>query len=395
MSHASDRETPPFWRDERFWRIALQVLVLVVIVAVLSTLIGNMNRSLQQQGRRFDFSFLFNTASFNIGESIIPYSPNDRYYWAFVVGLVNTLRLILVGFVLTTVVGVVAGIASFSDNWLVRKLSQVYVELVRNIPLLLQLFMWYFGVFYSLSRSAQAGANQPPNQVLGAIFLTRQGIVVPWPPNTPISWLSFGLLILAGVVALTIWRWRIKLMEEQGVSGKPQLIALIVLGVMALLLFTVGLGWQFPQLNESNAIAGGLRLSLEYAAVLAGLVFYTGAFIAEIVRAGIQAVSRGQWEAARALGLQPGPLMRLVVFPQALRVIIPSLNSQYMNLAKNSSLALAIGYPDIFSSAATALNQSGRAVEVMLLIASTYLVINLIISVVMNTLNQAVQLKER
>jgi general L-amino acid transport system permease protein len=395
MTHASDREKVPFWRDERFWRIALQVIVLVVIVAVLSLLIGNMNQSLRQQGRRFDFSFLFNTASFNIGESIIPYSPNDRYYWAFVVGLVNTLRLILVGFVLTTLVGVVAGIASFSDNWLVRKISQVYVELVRNIPLLLQLFMWYFGVFYSLSRSAQPGANQPPNQVLGSIFFTRQGIVLPWPPNTPMSWLSFGLLILAAIAALLIWRWRIKLMEEQGVSGRLQLMALIVLAVVALLLFTVGLGWQFPQLNESNAIEGGLRLSLEYSAVLAGLVFYTGAFIAEIVRAGIQAVSRGQWEAARALGLQQGLLMRLVVFPQALRVIIPSLNSQYMNLAKNSSLALAIGYPDIFSSAATALNQSGRAVEVMLLIAATYLVINLIISVVMNTLNRAVQLKER
>jgi general L-amino acid transport system permease protein len=395
MTHVSDREKIPFWRDERFWRIALQVLVLVVIVTILSLLIGNMNRSLQQQGRRFDFSFLFNTASFNIGESIIPYSANDRYYWAFVVGLVNTLRLILVGFILTTAVGVVAGIASFSDNWLVRKLSQSYVELIRNVPLLLQLFMWYFGVFYGLSRSSSGSATQPPSQLLGSIFMTRQGLVLPWPPNTIMSWVSFGLLLLAGVVALLLWRWRIKLMEEQGVSGKPQLMALLALGVAALLLFTVGLGWQFPQLDESNAIVGGLRLSLEYASVLAGLVFYTGAFIAEIVRAGIQAVSRGQWEAARALGLQPGLLMRLVVFPQALRVIIPSLNSQYMNLAKNSSLALAIGYPDIFSSAATALNQSGRAVEVMLLIASTYLVINLIISVLMNTLNRSVQLKER
>ncbi|NJO43767.1 MAG: ABC transporter permease subunit [Cyanobacteria bacterium CRU_2_1] len=394
QTSASD-EKIPFWRDERFWRIALQIMAVVVVVVIFSLLVGNLNRSLQQQGRQFDFSFLFNEAGFNIGESVIPYTPNDRYYWAFVVGLVNTLRLILVGFVLTTLLGTIAGVASFSENWLVRKISLVYVELVRNVPLLLQLFIWYFGIFYTLSRSSGTGANPPPNQLFGAVFINRKGIVIPWPPNTAVSWISLILLIGATVVAIVLWRWRIKLMEEQGASGKPQLMALLALGMVALLLLTFGLGWQFPQLTESNDIEGGLRMSLEYAAVLGGLVFYTGAFIAEIVRAGIQAVSKGQWEAARALGLQPGLVMRLVVLPQALRVIIPSLNSQYMNLAKNSSLALAIGYPDIFSSAATTLNQAGRSVEVILIIAATYLIINLIISVVMNTLNQTVQLKER
>lgn len=394
MTHTRSDQKVPFWRDDRFWQVALQVIVVVVLVVIVSLLIGNLNRSLQQQGRQFDFSFLFNEAGFNIGESIIPYTPNDRYYWAFVVGLVNTLRLVLVGFVLTTLLGVIAGIASFSENWLLRKISQVYVELVRNVPLLLQLFIWYFGVFYSLSAPAQRG-SQVPNQILGSFFISRRGMVIPFPPGTASSWISFILLAVAVIGAIAIWQWRIRLMEEQGASGKPQFIALLVLVGFALILLTIGLGWQVPRLTETNEIVGGLRLSLEYAAILAGLVFYTGAFIAEIVRAGIQAVSKGQWEAARALGLKPGFVMRLVVFPQALRVIIPSLNSQYMNLAKNSSLALAIGYPDIFSSAATALNQAGRAVEVMLLIAVTYLVINLIISTLMNTLNRTVQLRER
>jgi general L-amino acid transport system permease protein len=393
MTQLSGHEKTPLWRDIRFWRIAIQALAIVIVIAVIFVLIGNMNQSLRQQGRQFNFSFLFNEAGFNIGESVIPYTPNDRYYWAFFVGLVNTLRLILVGFIFTTLVGVVAGIASFSENWLVRKLSQVYVELVRNIPLLLQLFIWYFGVYFTLSAPRQ-GLGQP-NSIFGVAYISRKGIAIPWPANTPASMISLVLLIAAIVVAVLLWRWRLKIMEEQGASGKPQLLALGILGVVGLLLLTNGLGWQVPQLDEISEPRGGIRLSLEYIAVLSALVFYTGAFIAEIVRAGIQAVSKGQWEAARALGLKSGLVMQLVVFPQALRVIIPALNSQYMNLAKNSSLALAIGYPDIFASATTALNQSGRAVEVMTLIAVTYLVINLIISTVMNTLNRAVQIKER
>lgn len=392
MTHSSSEEKIPFWRDERFWRIALQAIALIVVLSVLWLLWNNASVSLQRQGRQFNFNFLRNEAGFNIGETLVPYNPNDRYYWAILVGLINTLRLILVGFVLTTIAGVIAGIASFSENWLVRKISQVYVEVIRNTPLLLQLFIWYFGVFYALARSAQP--NQP-NSLFGAAFISNKGIVVPWPPNTTLSWISTALLIVAIVVATFLWRWRTKLMVEQGASGKPQLMALIVLGIVSLLLLTIGLNWQFPSVSEAGAITGGLRLSIEYTAVLAGLVFYTGAFIAEIVRAGIQSVSKGQWEAARALGVHSGLVMRLVVFPQALRVIIPSLNSQYMNLAKNSSLALAIGYPDIYSTANTTFNQTGRPIEVFLIIMAIYLSINLIITVVMNQLNRAVQLKER
>jgi general L-amino acid transport system permease protein len=309
MTQLSDRDKIPFWRDDRFLRIAIQAIAVIVVVFVFSLLIGNLNQSLRQQGRQFNYAFLFNEAGFNIGESIIPYSPNDRYYWAFVVGLVNTLRLILIGFVLTTGLGVVAGITSFSENWLVRKISQVYVEIIRNIPLLLQLFIWYFGVYFTLSAPRQ-GANQP-NSIFGIAYMSRKGIAIPWPANTPTAIVSLVLLIAAIVVAILVWRWRMKVMEEQGASGTPQLIALGILGIVAILLFVVGLGWQFPQLDEIGEPQGGIRLSLEYIAVLSALVFYTGAFIAEIVRAGIQAVSKGQWEAARALGLKPGLVMQL------------------------------------------------------------------------------------
>jgi general L-amino acid transport system permease protein len=382
----------PLWRDERFLRLTTQIVVLVLVVIFIAFLINNLTSSLQQQGRQFNFGFLDDQSNFNIGESIISYGPEDPYYRALLAGLLNTLRLILVGFVLTTLVGIVAGIASFSDNWLVRKLSQVYVELVRNTPLLLQLFVWYFAVIFGV-----AGGEDGPTQIFNIIFITKRqggGFFMPWPPNTLMSWILLGCVVLAVAIVIGVWRWRTKLMEEQGASGKPQLYGIIAgLAIAALLI--VSMGWQFPSPTEEGGVTGGLRLSLEYAAVLGGLVFYTGAFIAEIVRAGIQSVSKGQWEAARALGLRPGPVMQLVVFPQALRVIIPSLNSQYMNLAKNSSLALAIGYPDIYSTASTTFNQTGRPVEVFLIIASTYLLINLIISVIMNQLNKSVQLKER
>jgi general L-amino acid transport system permease protein len=272
----------------------------------------------------------------------------------------------------------------------VRKISQVYVEIIRNTPLLLQLFFWYFAVFFGLSQGAQV------TKLPASILVSKKGIVIPWPANTPVAWLGVAVLIVGAIAAFLLWQWRIKLMEEQGASGKPQLTALIVIGIISLLILTLGLGWDFPTLDAAGTtVQGGLRLSLEYTAMLIGLSVYTGAFIAEIVRAGIQSVSKGQWEAARALGLHTGLSMRLVVLPQALRVIIPPLNSQYMNLAKNSSLAVAIGYPDIFATALTTQNQTGRAVEIILIIMLTYLAVDLIISLVMNLLNQTVQLKER
>ena len=267
---------------------------------------------MQPLGIRLGFGFLNAQAGFTIGDTPIPYQPSDSYWRALLVGLVNSLRVILAGLVLATAIGVTAGIARLSDNWLVRNLALVYVETLRNTPLLLQLFFWYFAVFFSL----------PPADA----------------PMTWLGWLSF---------------------------------------------------------SKSGVQLGDLRLSSEFSALLLGLAIYTATFIAEIVRGGIQSVSKGQWEAAKSLGLKPGLVMALVVFPQALRAIIPPLANQYLNLAKNSSLAIAVGYPDLYAIASTTFNQTGRAVEVMLLICATYLTISLLISLLMNFYNRSVQFVER
>ena len=379
----------PLWRDNRFWRIALQVLVIIIFVVAVSIMISNLSRNLAQQGTKLGFSFLDNEAGFSISESLIPYQANDSYTKVLLAGLINSLRVMILGIFFTTIVGIVAGIASFSENWLLRNLNRVYVEVVRNTPLLLQLFFWYFAVFFNLPRP------QEKLELPGPIFMSKRGIAIPWPENTINVWLWLIVLFLGAVIILFVWQWRNKLMTETGVNGQPQLIAIISIGIIELLIIIFALGWQAPMATETGSTEGGLNLTLELSALLVGLVFYTGAFISEIVRSGIQAVPKEQWEAAKSLGLKSDLVMRFVIFPQALRVIIPPLNSQYMNLAKNSSLAIAIGYPDLYAVANTTYNQTGRPVEVFILIMAIYLSINLIISVSMNFLNKSVQLKER
>jgi general L-amino acid transport system permease protein len=376
-------------RDERFWKIAFQVITVLVVIALFGFFISNLNRNLAQQGTVFGFSFLKNPAGFSIGESAVTYRPNDPYWKALAVGLSNTITLVVAGIVLTTIVGVAAGVSSFSHNWLVYKISRAYVGLVRNIPLLLQLFFWYFAIFGLLPN--------PENQIslLGLSYLNNRGIYIPWPGSAALALLGIASIVIGLVAAFFLWQWRTKIRVETGSGGQQQLIALAVLGVILLALLTIGMNWQFPEGVEGGGVTGGLRLSREYAASLTALVFYTSAFVAEIVRAGIQSVSKGQWEAARSLGLQPGLVMRLVVFPQALRVIIPPMNSEYMNLTKNSSLAFAVAFPEIYSVANTTYNQTGRPVEVFLILMATYLILCLIITLTMNQLNRAVQFKER
>lgn len=389
MTSANEHRIP-LWRDDRFWRVALQVLAIAIVISVISLLTYNVSNNLQRAGIEFGFDFLDTQASFAIGESIIPYDPaRDSYGRVLLAGLVNTLRIIISGIILTTLVGIAVGVASFSNNWLLRKGSEVYVELIRNVPLLLQLFFWYRAVFSKLPRPTDR------IEVMGLAFLSNRGVFLPWPK---VGWslaIWCGVLIGLAIAAVVLWKIRIKSMVERGSSGKPQLTALWIIGMVALLIITVAFGWEKPTEIELGQITGGLRLTGEFAALLTGLVLYTAAFIAEIVRAGIQAVAKGQWEAARALGLQSGLMMRLVVFPQALRVIIPPLSSQYMNLAKNSSLGAAIAYAEIYNVANTTYNQSGRPVEVMLIIMVTYLLMNLIISLGMNQINRVVQLQER
>lgn len=350
---------------------------------------GNLDRNMKQRGIAFGFSFLRNPAGFSIGEKFVPFNPNDPYIKGFVVGLLNTLQVTIAGIALSTVVGIAAGVAGLSDNWLVRKISQVYVEVARNTPMLLQLFFWYFAVFFQLPRP------QDQIEIDNLLYMSKAGVVIPWPQNTPFVWMWLAVLALMAIAALFVWRWRTQRIVEQAASGKPQWMILVGMGVAALLIILLGLGWQFPSSDAPGQVQGGIRLTLEFSALLAGLTFYTGAFIAEIVRAGIQSVSKGQWEAARSLGLGSNLVMRLVVFPQALRVMIPSLNSMYQSLAKNSSLGFAIAFPEIYSVASTTFNQTGRPVEVFILITGCYLLLTLTISVLMNQLNRAVQVKER
>ncbi|MGF1494608.1 MAG: amino acid ABC transporter permease [Microcoleaceae cyanobacterium] len=380
----------PLWRDDRFWKVIIQVIVVVAVIAFVSLLINTLPLNLKKTGGTLsNFGFLDSTAGFSISESLIPYSPTDPYARVLLAGLLNSLRVIVAGIILTTLLGSAAGIAYFSDNWLLRKISVVYVEIVRNTPLLLQLLFWY-GIFLQLPALDQKVG------VFNSIFLSRRGIYVPW-PKSPIIWVWLGVLLAGVVAAFFVGRWRINAIVEQGQSGQTQQKILWGMGILGLLIVIFGFGWNFPQATEEGVrgVTGGLRLTIELAALLVGLVVYTGAYIAEIVRSGIQSVPKGQWEAARSLGLRSGEVMQLVVFPQALRVIIPPLNSQYMNLAKNSSLAIAVAYPDIYNVANTTFNQSGQVVEVMLIIMATYLGINLLISLCMNLLNRSVQLKER
>jgi len=301
------------WRDSRFWRWFGQILLILLVVMLALFLWGNLTQNLQQSGLKVGFDFLNIQAGFDIGETIVSYQSTDSFAAALFVGLINSLRVMAIGLVLSTIVGIIVGVSRISPNWLLRQLAMLYVEIIRNTPLLLQLLFWYFAFFLKLP------------QINDSISL-------------------FGLFSLS---------------------------------------------------NRGLILPGEIALYPEFLTLVLGLTLYTGAFIAEIIRGGIQSVPRGQWEAARSLGLKPFQVMRLVVFPQALRVIIPPLTSQYLNLAKNSSLAIAIGFPDVYAIASTTNNITGRAVEVMVIIMITYLTISLSISLLLNFYNQRIRIKER
>ena len=312
----------PWWRDNRKLGWFIQLAAGLFLLLAIALLLGNLERNLARAGLRLTLGWLNQPAGFDIAETLLPYRASDSYGRALLAGFVNTLRVVVSGLVLATALGVAVGAASFSGNPLLRGVTRVYVEFIRNIPLLLQLVFWYFAVFLSLPSADQA-------LQLPGIQLAKSGIYL------------FGADLVNG------------------------------------------------------ELVGGLRLSLELAALLTGLVIYSAAFIAEVVRGGIASVPRGQWEAAKSLGLKPLQILRLVVLPQALRVIIPGLNSQYISLAKNSSLAVAIGYPDLYAVAETTLNQTGRGIEVFLLLLVVYLMLDLVISVVMNAIDRLVRLQER
>jgi general L-amino acid transport system permease protein len=382
---------PSPWRDPAIRGIVFQVLFVAAVVALGGFLVHNTVVNLRRQNIAGGFGFLDREAAFGIGESLISYSPADTYGRAFLVGLLNTLYVAGLGIVLATILGTVMGIARLSGNWLIRKLAQIYVETFRNIPLLLQLFFWW-----GLLRET-APAPRQAWQPLPDVFVSNRGIAFPVPsPDPAYGWMALAFLI--GVVAtIGIFRWakqRQARTGEQFPTGWVGLGLVVGLPLAVFLLSGAPVTLDRPEMKGFN-FAGGHAVSPEFAALLLGLVIYSGTFIAEIVRAGILAVSWGQTEAALALGLHPVQRMRLIVLPQALRVIIPPMTSQYLSLTKNSSLAVAIGYPDLVSVTNTMINQTGQAVEGIAMIMAVYLTISLIISAFMNIYNRAVALVER
>jgi general L-amino acid transport system permease protein len=373
-------------------RAVLYQLVVVGAVAFgVWYLVSNTMANLETRKIATGFGFLWREAGLPIGEAVIEYHPSDRYFDALLVGLLNTLRVAILGIICATILGTVLGIARLSTNWLVAQTARVYVEFIRNLPLLLQLLFWW-----TLFRDLFPGPKDAHNPIAG-VFLSNRGIRIPvliWEREH--TYVVIAMLI--GIVAtILISRWA---KQRQAATGKqfPILrtgLALII-GVPILVFLVLGAPFQLemPELRGFNFV-GGSTLTPEFAALLIGLVMYTAAFIGEIVRSGILAVSHGQTEAALAVGLKRGLVLRLVVLPQALRVIVPPTTSQYLNLTKNSSLAVAIGYPDIVSVANTTLNQTGQAIEGIAIIMLVYLTISLSISLFMNWYNKQIALVER
>ncbi len=386
------RKGVPLWRDVVVLQWVAQIVSAVLVLGFTWFFVRNVLRGAEARGLSWSYGFLSESAGFPISESPIPYDASYPFARAFLVGILNTLKVSLVGVVLATLLGILAAVARLSTNWLVSKIAGAYIETIRNVPLLVQLFFWYFGFFQRLPPVDEA------IQMPGPIYLSQRGLYVTWfdPTSTFPTWLIFiGVgLVLAIALYVVLSRYQVR----TGRTTYPVAIALAVLVVLPVVgWFLVGdrpLLTTTPVLGTFN-FEGGLRLTPEFVGLLVGLVIYTGAFIAEVVRAGILAVNRGQFDAARALGLKPMQVLRLVVFPQALRVIIPPLISQYLNLTKNSSLAILIGYADVFFVGRTIINQSGRAVPVFLLIMALYLTISLITSAVMNVYNRRVRLVER
>lgn len=387
----STEETIPFWRDERILRILGQVVFLVFVVGFFSYLYNNMMTALAAQGMTPSFDFLTRTAGFDIGESMIEYVRSDTYGRALSVGILNTVYVSIIGIFFATIFGVILGVARLSTNFLVAKLASVYLEILRNIPLLVLLVFWYGAVFITLPRVKEA-------ITIGPAYISNRGMVIPWgiPSET---WSTYLPILGMGLVAAFIVSWLLKRVGEK--TGRPPLTLLW----STLTFFVIAIiGWfvlpqaplvpDYPELKGLN-FTGGHIFSPEFMALLSGLVIYTAAFIGEIVRAGIMSVSKGQTEAAKALGLTGFQTLRLVIFPQSMRVIVPPLASQFLNLTKNSSLAVAIGYPDLFAIGGTSLNQSGRAVEVIALMMGLYLFSSLLTSAFMNWYNKKIKLVER
>jgi general L-amino acid transport system permease protein len=393
LSAPSRRAQVVFYNDPKVRSIGYQLALCAVVGFLVYGAATNAIENLARANIASGFGFWNNTAGFDISQTLIEYSARGSTYGrAFWVGLLNTLLVAGIGIVFATIIGFVVGISRLSRNWLLAKVAGGYVETIRNLPLLLQLLFWYNAVLKALPDIRDSIA------VGGSVFLNNRGLFLP----QPIFKSGFGaveIALFAGIVgAVAFYIWARKRQERTGQQAPVFWVALALVIGLPLIVFVLGgfpLRFEFPQAGRFN-ITGGVEILPEFAALLFGLSIYTAAFIAEVVRAGISAVSRGQTEAAYSLGLTPGPTLRLVVVPQAMRVIIPPLTSQYLNLTKNSTLAVAIGYPDLVQVfTGTVLNQTGQAVEVVAITMLVYLVISLTTSLLMNIYNSRMALAER
>jgi general L-amino acid transport system permease protein len=379
------------WSDPKFRAIVWQVLVVGILAAIVAYLVHNTNKNLAARHIATGFAFLARTAGIPIGEHAIEYDPATSTYGdALIIGIINTLKVAVVGIILTTIWGTLLGIARLSKNWLLSRAAYLYVEILRDIPLLLQLLFWY-GVMQTLPSVRDAFSVVP------GVFFSNRGIKVPlfdWEPAH--SWAFAAFLV--GLIGVIAWSSvASKRQAETGIRPKTWPVALGLLIAFPVFVWAVlGAPVQLDMpIKGGFNFRGGGTISPEYCALTLGLVVYTAAYIAEIVRSGIQAVPQGQWEAAGALGLRPGAVLRQIVLPQALRVVIPPMTSQFLNLTKNSSLAVAIGYQDVVSIDQTTLNQTGQAIEGIALLMAVFLVISLSISLFMNWYNARIALVER
>jgi general L-amino acid transport system permease protein len=379
------------WRSRAARGLIYQAVALLAVAACVWFLAHNTQQNMQVRGIQSGFDFLKQAAGFDIGETMIRYDPSETYGKALWVGVLNTLRVAVIGIVLTTIIGVLVGVGRFSRNALVRGLCYGYVELFRNVPILLQLLMWYL-LFVEVLPQPQEAWN-----LANLFYLSKGGFAFPKPVwAAGHAWMAAGALVGLGVGFW--WRKRAqRLFELTGQDRDRWAMPVTAFVGLALAGWAVGGApreWSLPE-QLAFMVDGGISVTPEFMAVLVGLVMYTASFVAEVVRGGIQSVSHGQTEAASALGLSRRQQMRLVVLPQAMRVIIPPMTNQFLNLTKNSSLAVVIGYPDVVSIANTTLNQTGRAVECISIIMLVYLTTSLSTSALMNWYNKRVAIKER
>jgi general L-amino acid transport system permease protein len=406
--------------DTRYRAVTIQVVVLLLFAAFLAWLLNNTAQNLAIRGKEFNFGFLWQRAGYDIGQQLIPYSNDSNHFRALLVGLANTLVVAVLGCILATVLGVMIGVLRLSRNWLVARLMTVYVEMFRNVPLLLWILLSYVilsettpapSAFKVTPEMTEAGTAPAASMMLGdTVAITNRGMNVPSPLFTrdpgalDLGFLSLDLTFPAFLVVIvgSFWINRAvltharKAQEQTGVRPVTWWKSILILcAPFILLCLALGLHWEIPELKGFN-FRGGILVAHSFTALLIALTLYTAAFIAEAVRSGIMAISRGQSEAAFALGLRPGRTMNLVILPQALRVIIPPLISQYLNLTKNTSLGIAVSYLDLRGTlGGITLNQTGRELECMLLMMLIYLTISLTISVIMNAYNKSVQIKAR